>query len=84
MLYYILNQLKINIKISTTIRFLEQNAHISQLKSNQKNFFCSVIMVKFGKTEIAKQKFYVAKTPTKIWDVNVYNIVTSKLGKTKN
>ena len=41
-------------------------------------------MVKFGKTEIAKQKFYVAKTPTKIWDVNVYNIVTSKLVKTKN
>ena len=40
--------------------------------------------MKFGKTEIAKQKFYVGKTPTKIWDVNVYNIVTSKLGKTKN
>ena len=41
-------------------------------------------MVKFGKTEIAKQKFYAAKIPTKIWDVNVYNIVTSKLVKTKN
>ena len=40
-------------------------------------------MVKFGKTEIAKEKFYAAKKPIKIWDVNVDNIVISKLVKTK-
>ena len=40
-------------------------------------------MVKFGKTEIAKEKFYAAKKPIKIWDVNVENIVISKLVKTK-
>ena len=40
-------------------------------------------MVKFGKTEIAKQKFYAAKKPIKIWNVNVDNIVISKLVKTK-
>ena len=40
-------------------------------------------MVKFGKTEIAKEKFYAAKRPIKIWDVNVDNIVISKLVKTK-
>ena len=40
-------------------------------------------MMKFGKTEIAKEKFYAAKKPIKIWDVNVDNIVISKLVKTK-
>ena len=40
-------------------------------------------MVKFGKTEIAKQKFYAAKKPIKIWNVNVDNIVISKIVKTK-
>ena len=40
-------------------------------------------MVKFGKKEIAKQKFYAAKKPRKIWNVNVDNIVISKLVKTK-
>ena len=36
-------------------------------------------MVKFGETEIAKEKFYAAKKPIKIWDVSVYNIALSKL-----
>ena len=27
--------------------------------------------MKFGKTEIAKEKFCAAKKPIKIWDVNV-------------
>ena len=40
-------------------------------------------MVKFGKTDIAKEKFYAAKKPAKIWDVNFGNIVISKLVKTK-
>ena len=40
-------------------------------------------MVRFGDREIAKEKFYAAKRPTKIWDVNVDNIVISKLVKTK-
>ena len=39
--------------------------------------------MKFGKKEIAKEKFYAAKEPIKIWDVNVDNIVISKLVKTK-
>ena len=40
-------------------------------------------MVRFGVTEIAKKKFYAAKKSLKIWDVNVDNIVISKLVKTK-
>ena len=40
-------------------------------------------MVKFGEKEIAKEKFYAAKKPIKIWDVNVDNIVVSKLIETK-
>ena len=34
-------------------------------------------------TEIAREKFSVAKNPIKSWDVNVDNIVTSKLIKPK-
>ena len=40
-------------------------------------------MVRFGDREIAKEKFYAAKRPIKAWDVNVDNIVISKLVKTK-
>ena len=32
-------------------------------------------MVKFGKTEIEKEKFYAAKKPKKNWNINVDNIV---------
>ena len=34
-------------------------------------------MVRFGEKETAKEKFYAAKKPIKIWDVNVDNIVIS-------
>ena len=40
-------------------------------------------MLKFGETKIAKEKFYAATKPIKIWDVNVENIVISKLIETK-
>ena len=40
-------------------------------------------MMKFGKIEIPKEKFYAAKNPIKILDVDVDNIVISKLVKTK-
>ena len=43
----------------------------------------SIIIVKFGDREIAKGKFYVAKRPIKICDINVDNIVASKLVKAK-
>ena len=36
-------------------------------------------MVKFAKTEIAKEKFYATKKPIKTLDVNVDNIIISKL-----
>ena len=40
--------------------------------------------MRFGEKEIAKEKFYAAKKPIKIWDVIVDNIVVSKLVETKN
>ena len=40
-------------------------------------------MVKFGKTEITKEKFYAAKRPIKVSDVNFDNILISTLVKTK-
>ena len=39
--------------------------------------------MRFGKTKISKKDFYGAKRTVKIWDVNVDNIVISKLCETK-
>ena len=40
-------------------------------------------MVSFGEGEIEQEKFYAAKRPKRTCDVNVDNIVISKLVKTK-
>ena len=40
-------------------------------------------MVRFEDREIAKERLYAAKTPKKVCDVNVDNIVISKLVKSK-
>ena len=40
-------------------------------------------MRSLGETKIVKETFYVAKKPTKNWDVNVDNIIISKLIKAK-
>ena len=40
-------------------------------------------MVRFGEKEIEKEKCFAARKPLKIWDVNVDNIVISKLIQTK-
>ena len=37
----------------------------------------------FGEREITKERFDVARTPLKIWYINVDNIFISKLVKTK-
>ena len=39
--------------------------------------------MRFGEREKAKEKFYAAENHIKIFDVNVHNIVISKLVKTK-
>ena len=41
-------------------------------------------MLRFRKTKVAKETFYGAKQPIKIWDINVDNIVISKLVESKN
>ena len=41
------------------------------------------MMVRFGEKEIAKEKFYAAKKPIKIYDLNVNKLVISKLVKAK-
>ena len=40
-------------------------------------------MLRFGETNVTKEKFYAAKIPIQIWDVNVDNMVVSTLVKTK-
>ena len=39
--------------------------------------------MRFGEKEITKETFCAAKRPMKIWDVNVDNMVISRLFKTK-
>ena len=48
-------------------------------------FFCHsmIIMLRFGKTKVAVEEFYGAKKTIKKWDINVDNIVVSKLIKKK-
>ena len=46
--------------------------------------FVSIIMLTNGKIKVAKEEFHEAKMPTKIWDVDVCNIVISKLIEMKN
>ena len=41
-------------------------------------------MIKFVKTEIAKENLDAAKSHMKIWDVNIDNILISKLVSTKS
>ena len=36
-------------------------------------------MLRFGETKLTKEKLYTANKPTNMWDVNVDNIVISKL-----
>ena len=48
------------------------------------HFFDSIIMLRFGKIKVVKEEFYGAKNPINIWDVNVTNIIISKLLETKN
>ena len=45
-------------------------------------FFDSIIL-RFGKTKVAKEEFYGAKKPIKIGDVDVDNIIISKLIETE-
>ena len=40
-------------------------------------------MLRFGERKVTKETFYAAKKPIQIWDVNVDNIVISKLIETK-
>ena len=40
-------------------------------------------MVRFGERETTKEKFYAAKKPIRICDINADNILISKLSKTK-
>ena len=51
--------------------------HLAEKQSQ--NVFYSIIMVKTGKIEVAKEDLYAAKKLIKIWDVNVDNIIISKL-----
>ena len=39
--------------------------------------------MKFGRIKLAKEKFYGAKKPIKIWDGNVEKLIISKLVETK-
>ena len=58
--------------------FLEKCSY-ELAKKQPQIFINSIIMVKLGDREIAKEKFHASKRSIKIWDVNVNNIVISYL-----
>ena len=43
-----------------------------------------MIMLRFGKTKLTKEKFYDAKNPLTTWDVDINNIVILKVVKTNS
>ena len=47
-------------------------------KSKDKKFYDSIIILRFGKTKVAKEEFYSTKKTRKNWDLGVDNIVISK------
>ena len=71
-------------KITTTITYFQKNVHINQLKSNHQCFpwynSCEI----WRKRNSKRKVLYAAKKPIKIWEVNVGNIVVSKLLETKS
>ena len=46
--------------------------------------FVEILTLRFGKAKVAKAGFCGVKRPIKIWNVDVNNIVISKLIETKN
>ena len=83
MLQYSLSQFLVKIKITTTILYSQKNVGIIQLKKNDKFFFDSIIILRFGDTKVGKENLYGAKKAIKILNVNVNNVVISKLVETK-
>ena len=43
-----------------------------------------MLLLEYGQIKVAKEDFYDAKKPMKIWDVNLDNMVILKLLETKN
>ena len=83
MLQYSLSQFLVKIKITTTILYSQKNVGIIQLKKNDKFFFDSIIILRFGDTKVGKENLYGVKKAIKILNVNVNNVVISKLVETK-
>ena len=71
------------ILIKSVLKKDKNHYYYNMLKNNHKSFVHSIIMWRFGETKVTKEKFYIAKKSIKIWDVNVGNIVISKVVKTK-
>ena len=69
--------------MTTTIIYFQKNICINQLKNNDKDFFDSIIMLRFGQTKTAKNQSIWFKKPINIWDNNVNNLLVLKSIKTK-
>ena len=78
MLYQSLNQFQIKIKITTTTKHFQKNSRIHQLKNNHKNSFPQYKISR----EKSNQRTILCCKKTN-WDVNINNIVISKLTETK-
>ena len=60
-------------------KFFWHTNNVKMEKDDTKTFFDSIIMLRFGKTKVAKEQFHGAKKSIKIFNVNGDSIVISKL-----
>ena len=66
---------KFVLKIAATIRYFQKKCNYQLAKKYSQICVHSIIMVKLGDRETAKERFYSAKRPIKTWKVSVDNIV---------
>ena len=65
-------------KFRKIIQNIGQNKELLA-QNNDKNVFDSIMVLRFSETKVAIEEFYGAKKAIKIWDIDVHNIVISKL-----
>ena len=68
-------------KTSITIKRFRKVFKSSSVKTMTTKFFGSIIILRFVQTRVAKEEFYGARKPIKIWYVNVRSDIWGLLGQ---
>ena len=68
-------------KTSITIKRFRKVFKSSSVKTMTTKFFGSIIILRSVQTRVAKEEFYGARNPIKIWHVNVSSNIWGLLGQ---